>query len=564
MGIPMLAKTITRKYPNIIDHNKPRCSRLFLDLNCAIHTCTNNILTQKQNILPEALEVNIAQHTIEYIHKIVSFSEPEELLYIAIDGIPPRAKMSQQRKRRYVSSWKNGLINAKRKESNVVFTQWDTNAITPGTTFMNNLATVLHDYFDDPTKHKLPVSVILSDSNEKGEGEAKILDYIKGTPIPPATDIIYGLDADLIMLGLLSSKNEIFLLREPAHYNIKVTKPFLYFNIPLLRKYISVECSPESANPEEYSENTVWDYVALCFILGNDFLPPLSYLKIKFNGIEMLVEMYKRVREETGSHFVMKDGDKFALNYIFMLKFLEHLKSTEDASMCEAEQNYYNRTQTQYMGKMSPVDRLSSEIDNYPMLNKFPNKIQPQKSGWRLNYYYHLFKITEINEINDVCLNYLEGIEWTFNYYFAKCFSHDWYYRYEYSPTILDLYNFILINLQDTDTFLRTSIDKNYPAITYDTDLQLLLVLPPASRTLIKPHLRPVMDNIDLGCVHFYPNQFGIGTYLKLYLWECAPILPLIDVQSIQEVKTALELTKLELTVPELTVPELTKPEHSC
>jgi len=545
MGIPMLAKTICRKYPSIIDHNKQRCSRLYLDLNCAIHTCTNHILSMNNTILPETLEQSIVHHTIEYINKIVNFTRPEDLLFIAIDGIPPRAKMAQQRKRRYVSSWRNNIINRKRRDCHKTYTEWDTNAITPGTPFMNFLAKSLHDHFDNPHKHGLPVQVILSDSNEPGEGEAKILDHIKATDVPVAKDIIYGLDADLIMLALLSSKNNILLLREPAHYNMKVSNPFLYFNIMELRKYISIECNYTGS--AEFDENVVWDYVALCFILGNDFLPPLSFLKIKFNGIDVVVDTYKKTREQTQLTFVVKDQSGFHLNYMFLLKFLEHLKNDEDANICEAEQNYYNHTTVQYMGKKCPVERLSMEIDNHPTLHKFPRVVQPEKTGWRLNYYNYIFNITDITDINEVCLNYLEGVEWTFKYYFDRCSSQDWYFKYEHSPTILDMYNFLLVNMTDTEKLLKDSIKSNYPAIAYDTDLQLLLVLPPASKQLIKPHLRCIMDDLSLGCSHYYPSTFMITSYLKTYLWECAPILPLIDAQTVQMAQQACALSSMKV-----------------
>jgi 5'-3' exoribonuclease 1 len=545
MGIPLFAKTITRKYPSIIDSKSPICSRLFLDLNCAIHQCTNNILAMNQSILPETLEHDIVEHTINYILKIANYAEPKEVLMIAIDGIPPRAKILQQRKRRFVSSWRQNLIDIKRKETNTVYTDWDRNAITPGTTFMEFLSKSLHKYFDD--KKKFPYEVILSDSNEEGEGEAKILDYIKDNPVPENTDIIYGLDADLIMLSLLSSRNNVFLLREPAFYDMKTSTPFLFFNIPLLRRYISVECgiddvSDERAKLEDdaFDENVVWDYVALCFLQGNDFLPSLSFLKIRYNGIDMTVQAYKKIKKELEQPLIVKNK-KYEVNYLFLLKLLESLKSQEDGCFCEAEENYYAKTSIPFVGKKSPLERVMFEIDNYPTLNKFPRVIQPEKPGWRLRYYHYLFnQITDIHEVNEVCLNYLEAIQWTTDYYFNRCISRHWYYKYNYSPTILDLYNFLLINLENTEDFIKENIKSNYPQVTYDTDLQLLMCLPPSSRNLLKPKIRPIMDDITLGCVHLYPQKFMITGYLKSYLWEAYPCLPLVDVERLDKMKKNL------------------------
>jgi 5'-3' exonuclease len=550
MGIPMYAKTVTRKYPSIIDPTMPKCTRLFLDLNCAIHQSANSILQMNQNITKESLEKDIVNHTIDYILKIMSYTSPTDVVFIAIDGIPPQAKIAQQRKRRFVSSWRTSLINTKRKETNVTYTEWDTNAITPGTEFMNFLSKSLHNYFDNGSFKQ---NIILSDSNEPGEGEAKILDYIKDNDVPANADIIYGLDADLIMLSLLSSRNNIYLLREPVHFDMKVPvpKPFLLLNIQLLRKYISIEYNSKSLNEVDkdyFDENICWDYVALCFILGNDFLPPLSFLKIKFNGIDLLMQCYNKVKEELQQTFVVKtkqaentyERGHYCINYLFLLKLLEKLKNMEDECMCEAEDNYYSRGPPPFIGKKSAIEKISNEIDNYPSFNKFPNKINPHKTGWRLNYYHYLFNVTEIQDINDVCLNYLEGLEWTINYYFNRCVSYEWYYKYNYSPTILDLYNYLLINLSNTDTFLINSIKTNYPKVEYDTDLQLLLVLPPSSINLLKPKLRPILTDISLGCMHYYPIKFKISTYLKMYLWECSPNLPPIDIEKVRKTKNLL------------------------
>jgi 5'-3' exonuclease len=550
MGVPQYFRAITRKYPTVIDSNKPSCSRLFLDFNCIIHLAANNIFNMNQNMPKEMIERDIVHHTIDYVIKIINYLPPTDLLFLAIDGICPYSKMVQQRKRRFVSSWKDTIIRSKQKETNVTYVDWDRSSITPGTTFMAFLHSELHKYFDD--EKKFSFKVILSDSDEQGEGEAKILDYIKATDVQKDADVIYGLDADLIMLSLLSSRNNIYLLREPVHFEMKVPKPFLLLNIPLLRKYISVECSDVDASTEserlandKYDENIVWDYVVLCFMLGNDFLPPLSFLKIKFNGIDMLVNTYRKVKEQTQQTLIVyvqkEDGSyTYKLNYLFLLKLLEHLKNIEDECMCEAEDNYYSRSSPPFIGKKTPSERISSELDNYPTYNKFPRKINPHKSGWRLNYYHYLFNVTEIQDINDICQNYLEGIEWTMNYYFNQCISRDWYYKYNYSPSLMDLYNFILINLQNTEEFIRDSIYKNYPKIKYDTDLQLLLVLPPASKELVKPKLRSIMSDISLGCTHYYPEKFSIPTYLKMYLWETSPNLPPIDIVKLLEVKNML------------------------
>ena len=121
--------------------------------------------------------------------------------------------MIQQRLRRYKSSKQNKI--------------WDTNAITPGTNFMFNL----EDYLLKKLKNT-SIDYIFDSSNNPGEGEHKIYNYIKKYQLNNC--IVYGLDADLIMLGLLSPSNNIYLIRERTEYNIeKIDSEYIYLNIEL-------------------------------------------------------------------------------------------------------------------------------------------------------------------------------------------------------------------------------------------------------------------------------------------------------------------------------------------
>jgi 5'-3' exoribonuclease 2 len=71
----------------------------------------------------------------------------------------------------------NGIENPELKLG-----KWDTAAITPGTAFMNKLATALASWkkriIDDITHPYNRVEIIISDSNQPGEGEHKIFTFI--------------------------------------------------------------------------------------------------------------------------------------------------------------------------------------------------------------------------------------------------------------------------------------------------------------------------------------------------------------------------------------------------
>ena len=129
----------------------------------------------------------------EYISRLVKIVRPKKILYLAIDGVAPRAKMNQQRSRRFRAAFE---AESRREREKLLIEEWtkkglivpqikkgfDSNIITPGTEFMQLLSKALKEFIvsriqNDPIWRNL--SVILNDANIAGEGEHKVLEYIK-------------------------------------------------------------------------------------------------------------------------------------------------------------------------------------------------------------------------------------------------------------------------------------------------------------------------------------------------------------------------------------------------
>ena len=190
--------------------------------------------------------------------------------------------------------------------------EWDTNAITPGTLFMNKLSVKLKSYY----KNKTNIKIIISDSNIPGEGEHKLLEHLRNNYTDKETNIIYGLDADLIMLCLIANKPNIYLLRETVEFDNRIHVDgfkFLYLSIDNLKKNLLSEILERLGEiylTQDQKDKIINDYIFLSFILGNDFIPHSPSVGIKNKGIDLLLDLYVRYYYDCKSNLVLIDEKK--------------------------------------------------------------------------------------------------------------------------------------------------------------------------------------------------------------------------------------------------------------
>ncbi|KAJ5682559.1 5'-3' exoribonuclease 2 [Penicillium macrosclerotiorum] len=388
MGVPALFRWLSNKYPKIIspvieerpqevngeevpvDTTRPNpngeeMDNLYLDMNGIVHPCTH-----PEGRPPPANEQEMMLEIFKYTDRVVNMVRPRKLLMIAIDGVAPRAKMNQQRARRFRSAQEARENDEKKEElqkmlakqqgkkssdqaiqEEVVQKTWDSNVITPGTPFMDILAASLRYWIayklnTDPAWEKL--KIIISDATVPGEGEHKIMEFVRSQRASPEHDpntrhVIYGLDADLIMLGLATHEPHFRVLREdvffqeskprtcklcgqPGHKAEECTgrakeksgefdekqhasplKPFIWLHVSVLREYLAVEMRvPQQPFPFDL-ERALDDWVFMCFFVGNDFLPHLPSLDIRENGIDTLIAIWRDNLPAMGG-YLTEDG----------------------------------------------------------------------------------------------------------------------------------------------------------------------------------------------------------------------------------------------------------------
>ncbi|KAL6342142.1 hypothetical protein AAG906_038622 [Vitis piasezkii] len=349
MGVPSFYRWLVNKYPEIVvravederesssaNPNGKEFDNLYLDMNGIVHPCFH----PEDQIFPPTTFEEVFNNMYEYIDRIFSIEAEEQRL-----------------RRQYEME---GKPLVPKQESKVL----DPNIITPGTVFMHEVSKALQQYICSRMKHDAgwkDLKVILSDSNVPGEGEHKIMSFIRlqrSLPDynPNTLHCLYGLDADLIMLALATHEVHFSILREdvltleqrgscesavetktsPPKANSSLVKsrgwfkqaltvdktnsfiknleskssikmPYQFLHVWILREYLELDMKisdPPEKLKEINFERIVDDFIFLCFFLGNDFLPHMPTLEIHEGAIDLLMTVYKKEFKNIGGYMV--------------------------------------------------------------------------------------------------------------------------------------------------------------------------------------------------------------------------------------------------------------------
>ena len=507
MGIPAYFSHIIKEHRKIIKQISSEkfgnSDYLFLDSNSIIYDIIRSLPYSKEDI---NFEKNAIQEICKQIHYYIKLIKPSKKTIVAFDGVAPVAKLKQQQSRRY----KNAYIKDKfpKKED-----EWNTSAITPGTDFMKKLSNEVTRYFSSKS------NVIVSTSNQFGEGEHKIFQYIRDNKniLKNQKLIIYGLDADLIMLTLqhLTYCPNIYLFRETPHFIRSIDKTLnpneLYaLDIPGFSKYIQNEMNTLPV------ESSISDYVFISFLLGNDFIPHMPALNIRTNGIDRIFDAYKATI--SGKTYLTKNG---VINWQTFKKFIGFLANNE-YHYIKHEYELRDKQEKRAL-RYHHTKEDEEKWDIMPQINRnVEHYINPTESGWQWRYYKLLTDI-DINHISTrkICLNYLEALEWTLHYYTFGCKNTRWSYHYMYPPLLQDLNLFI-------PSFSTQFVDINKNPIS--SDVQLAFVLPQQSSHLLTPKMRNKMQK-------YYKKNTHIETEWAFckYFWEAHLKMPPLSINELED-----------------------------
>lgn len=354
-GIPM-PLDLTQPNPNGVEYDN-----LYVDMNGLIHPCSH----PEDREAPKT-EEEMFLNVTKYVDRLFAAIRPRRLLFLAIDGVAPRAKMNQQRSRRFraaqdaaeraelkariMSEMNNVGIDIANADDHK---EWDSNVITPGTPFMAKLSAYLWYYITEKVNTNAAwknIKVIFSDATEPGEGEHKIMKFIRCERSQPGYDpnqrhVLHGLDADLIMLALATHETHFSILREQIIFGKRNTatgpsqaqqlldaeviregaiascenpedewiykKRLQILNIGVFREYLALDFKGlKETVPFHYDIERIYDdFVFMCFFVGNDFLPHLPSLDIRDGALDFLIELYKELLPSIGDYLTRAGGE---------------------------------------------------------------------------------------------------------------------------------------------------------------------------------------------------------------------------------------------------------------
>jgi len=409
MGVERFFSSVYKQFNVIKNIYKPyptyKTDHLLIDFNSIIHTITSVMdpkdIKDIKNIFKE----------IEKYLKNLLFIIQTKKVYIAVDGVPSLAKMLEQKKRRYLGEIINDIVNNDKKvleekeRDNDKKEKFEKILISPATKFMEELMSFLKNIKIED------VDITISDYNEEGEGEMKIIRYIKKNNLDNI--FVYSPDSDMILLlSMLELKNLILFRHDQKNSKIENGEyeyVYNYLDVNSFKKVL-IDYVKSKKIINFNNQKIINDIIYIFTLFGNDFLPKVESLKVE-SDLFILIDCYL-LNFSKYSEYIIDDYNDYndyndyknLFNFIKLLSRLEYI--------------FINRNVMDYL-------YINYDIN---FRNKFIYDIKHYKFENLNLYHYQMLKYIDWSKILKNPLDYLKMDEKSLQYYLVKyirSFSRD-------------------------------------------------------------------------------------------------------------------------------------------
>ena len=568
MGVPGFFKWLVTHCP-AIQSPVEKVDCLYVDMNGILHPCCHSDAPSENTDSEGAMMEKFCMKMDEIIFN----TRPRKLIYFAFDGPAPNAKMVQQRSRRfcarrntriYYKMYNRLAKEWKQHDMNIppMPEVWDSNQITPGTFFMTMVRKTMEKFIVERAEASYwteyrDVVWLLSDSSEPGEGEHKLIQFIKKQHMCSGYDThlshcLVGMDADLLQLALSIHDPNILIYRDET-----------FIHIGIVREYFRHCFSPVFRNPRVDSKlknfERLLDDLLLCFcFVGNDFLPPLPQLKITTNAIGRCIAVYISVLPTIGDYLTHS-------GYIHMENLSTFLRALSRASEGVQETLrdviiWHDRIEKKHQQNVENREARNDEhyifwstlhrrVELYTWKKTAKlyakNTVRVSTPGWQNRYYKKHWPdfIPDDLTKQDECIKrvrtmvnreYLRGLQWVQHYYHRDCPDWDWYYPYLYGPSLDAIH---------PEAMTKEDLIFPTPSCPLLPLQQLMVVIPrEGAEKLLPLRLVHLMDT-DLKTL--FPKKFQTDCSNCPPRWMESAILPEIKLNKIRR-KTEFALSLLD------------------
>lgn len=559
MGVPGLFQWIVQRFPKQHKHflktikTSFPADYLYIDANALLHSAAQIVFEYGNGAIDKghglkrksqysSLPFNekltkLFTIFFQYIKELIEVCPPRKLLYIAIDGPAPLAKQAQQRQRRFQAA--AAAENSSPKNDDPA--KFTSACMTPGTEFMLQLTRFINYQIRVLVGGmQKPYNVVFSSPRVPGEGEHKILDFIRALPSDEkkmASHTFFGPDGDLLILTMCTGCENICLLRhdisQPDEYDLIDIGSIVKSN--LMYSVLSTD------RKRDYVDVTN-DFILLGFLVGNDFLPKIQMFTYLKDGLNLMTLLYSEVFStipNVGARYLTKNGRININNLQIFIQLLadrerQYLLSQRSVVL---DEKFKNHTLLKHIVDITSSTNLE-ELKVIPSMHIEYNKRIPVAAlnfaAYRVDYYKKA-NVTKEDEIERMAIEWIRGLQWVFIYYTKQNPSWAWYYPYHYAPLMCDVVN-ALCTLTDIHSKWYRQIMTFEPSVPPLQFVQLMCVLPRTSSHLLPQPFQDEINNKDSIIFKYFENKFHVDYEGKTKEYMGVVKLPFVNLAKIQSV----------------------------